>query len=291
MEVKKDPSYSVDDDNISSAEGQLDVASAAYRRIPKFLRGLGEDEIAQLNKKLVRKIYLFVLSTIGILYILNYIDRQNLASAKLRRIADDLNMTTEQFSTAINILFVGYLPFQIPSNLLITKISRPGMYICAAVAIWVVSLLQLLVSRATVNLSQSEPFLEQPKLSSSPVLSITCLLGTRRWNLVSVLPGYTLHSRWAMPLVVSSLLLSYSSTVSTVFVVGDGISSLKAAPLLESASSVLVSCQSSRITAVFSLQNSVLLLYGVLNQKPEQLRALRKKGCFEALPKPCLTRS
>ena len=49
---------------------------------------------------------------------------------------DDLNMTTEQFATSISILFVGYLPFQIPSNLIITKFSRPGMYICGAVAIW-----------------------------------------------------------------------------------------------------------------------------------------------------------
>lgn len=77
-----------------------------------------------------------VLPCIGILYILNYIDRQNLSAAKLQGILEDLNMTTEQFATAVSILFVGYLPFQIPSNLLITKISRPGMYICCAVIIW-----------------------------------------------------------------------------------------------------------------------------------------------------------
>lgn len=136
MEVKKEPSYTVDDDNASSAEGQLDITSAAYRRMPESLRGLGEDEIAQLNKKLVRKIDLLVLPTIGILYILNYIDRQNLASAKLQGITEDLHMTTQQFATAVSILFVGYLPFQVPSNLLITKISRPGLYICAAVALW-----------------------------------------------------------------------------------------------------------------------------------------------------------
>lgn len=77
-----------------------------------------------------------VLPPIGILYILNYIDRQNLSAAKLQGIMEDLDMTTEQFATAVSILFVGYLPFQIPSNLIITKISRPGMYICVAVVIW-----------------------------------------------------------------------------------------------------------------------------------------------------------
>jgi len=41
------------------------------------------------------------------------IDRQNLAAAKLAGIMEDLNMTTQQFATAISILFVGYLPFQL----------------------------------------------------------------------------------------------------------------------------------------------------------------------------------
>lgn len=77
-----------------------------------------------------------VLPTIGILYILNYIDRQNLSAAKLQGILEDLDMTTEQFATAVSILFVGYLPFQIPSNLLITRIARPGLYICGAVTLW-----------------------------------------------------------------------------------------------------------------------------------------------------------
>ncbi|KAH7094424.1 major facilitator superfamily domain-containing protein [Paraphoma chrysanthemicola] len=104
--------------------------------MPESLRGLGPDEIARLNKKLVRKIDFVILPIIGILYILNYIDRQNLAAAKLQGIMEDLNMTTQQFATAISILFVGYLPFQIPSNLIIAKISRPGMYICVAVIIW-----------------------------------------------------------------------------------------------------------------------------------------------------------
>lgn len=113
-----------------------EVAFAGNERMPETLRALGEDEISKLNKKLVRKIDLIILPIIGILYILNYIDRQNLAAAKLQGIMEDLNMTTQQFATAISILFVGYLPFQIPSNLLITKISRPGMYICVAVIIW-----------------------------------------------------------------------------------------------------------------------------------------------------------
>lgn len=100
---------------------------SAHARMPESLLSLSDAEVQALNKKLVRKIDLIILPIIGILYILNYIDRQNLAAAKLQGIMEDLNMTTQQFATSISILFVGYLPFQIPSNLIITKVSRPGM--------------------------------------------------------------------------------------------------------------------------------------------------------------------
>ncbi|CAH0034038.1 unnamed protein product [Clonostachys rhizophaga] len=127
-----------DDGKKSIALSQTDgeVADVTYDRMPESLRQYSADEMKRLEKKLVRKIDLVILPIVGILYILNYIDRQNLAAAKLHGITDDLHMTTEQFATAISILFVGYLPFQIPSNLIITKLSRPGLYICCAVVLW-----------------------------------------------------------------------------------------------------------------------------------------------------------
>lgn len=140
------------------------VVEATRQRMPESLRNLSNDEIAVLNSKLVRKIDFIILPIIGILYILNYIDRQNLAAAKLQGITDDLNMTTQQFATSISILFVGYLPFQIPSNLIIAKISRPGMYICCAVVIWgsisaataaVKSYAQLLAVRAILGIAEA----------------------------------------------------------------------------------------------------------------------------------------
>lgn len=134
MEIKKEAVTGGAEDNLSTVEGKIGVLDG--RVMPESLRHLSEDDIIRLNRKIVRKIDLFILPTIGILYILNYIDRQNLAAAKLQGIMEDLNMTTQQFATAISILFVGYLPFQIPSNLIITKITRPGMYICVAVVIW-----------------------------------------------------------------------------------------------------------------------------------------------------------
>lgn len=162
MDISKEAAISGKEDSSSTAEGQVGIF--AGRVLPESLVHLSEDDIARLNKKLVRKIDLFILPTIGILYILNYIDRQNLAAAKLQGIMEDLNMTTQQFATSISILFVGYLPFQIPSNLVITKISRPGLYICVAAVIWggisaatasVQTYGQLLAVRAILGISEA----------------------------------------------------------------------------------------------------------------------------------------
>lgn len=55
------------------------------------------------------------------------IDRQNLAVSKLQGIMVDLDLTTQQFATCVSVLFAGYLPFQIPSNYIISRIPRPGL--------------------------------------------------------------------------------------------------------------------------------------------------------------------
>lgn len=163
-DLSKKPTTGSVEDSLSYAEGQLEIRNAAGRRKPESLCTLTDDEYSKLEKKLVRKLDLTILPTIGILYILNYIDRQNLSAAKLQGIMDDLNMNEQQFATAISILFVGYLPFQIPSNLIITKISRPGLYICTAVIIWgaisaataaVNTYTQLLVIRAFLGMVEA----------------------------------------------------------------------------------------------------------------------------------------
>ncbi|KAL1306430.1 hypothetical protein AAFC00_005130 [Neodothiora populina] len=112
------------------------IGETQYISLPQSLQDLSEEELKTIEKSLKRKADLTIMPIIGILYILNYIDRQNLAAAKLQGLMEDLDMNTQQFATAVSILFVGYLPFQIPSNVIISKITRPGAYICTATVIW-----------------------------------------------------------------------------------------------------------------------------------------------------------
>ena len=57
----------------------------------------------------------------------NYLDRQNISSAKLANITGDLGLTANDYSTAVAVLFAGYVAFQIPSNMLASKIKYPGI--------------------------------------------------------------------------------------------------------------------------------------------------------------------
>lgn len=64
------------------------------------------------------------LPMIVLMYILNYLDRNNIAAAKLAGILDDLHLSSTQFNTAVSILFAGYLFMQGEGNLPIITASR-----------------------------------------------------------------------------------------------------------------------------------------------------------------------
>jgi MFS family permease len=59
-----------------------------------------------------------------------------MSTAKIGGVTDDLGMSGSDFSTAIAILFAGYISLQVPSNMVAARVSRPGVYICAMCTLW-----------------------------------------------------------------------------------------------------------------------------------------------------------
>ncbi|KAJ5464475.1 uncharacterized protein N7458_000161 [Penicillium daleae] len=84
-----------------------------------------------LKRKLDARCSLFVL-----IYIMNYLDRNNISAARLKGLQDDLNLTDTQYSTCLSILYVGYILMQVPSNMFINRIQRPSIYIAIAMTLW-----------------------------------------------------------------------------------------------------------------------------------------------------------
>lgn len=81
--------------------------------LPESLVHLTPEEIETLDKGITRKLDWIILPCLGALYILNYLDRQNIASAKLDTLMKDLNLTQVQYSTCISVLFAGYIALQV----------------------------------------------------------------------------------------------------------------------------------------------------------------------------------
>ncbi|KIX07776.1 uncharacterized protein Z518_02430 [Rhinocladiella mackenziei CBS 650.93] len=129
---------SVNDIKIPAAELQEDIVAARSlkREPPEYVKSLSPEERRIAECALVRKIDLRLIPTIVIMYIMNYLDRNNIAAARLAGLEDELQLHGTQYQTAVSILFVGYLLMQIPSNLFLNKIGRPRIYLPTAMVLW-----------------------------------------------------------------------------------------------------------------------------------------------------------
>lgn len=74
------------------------------------------------------------------LMVLNYLDRNALAGARVQGIEADLGMEGTDFNVAISVLFAGYICGQLPSNMILSK-SRPSIYLSCCVMLWCAMLL------------------------------------------------------------------------------------------------------------------------------------------------------
>ncbi|OZJ02035.1 hypothetical protein BZG36_04953, partial [Bifiguratus adelaidae] len=97
---------------------------------------LSEDEQRRAELRLKRKVDFRLIPMLVIIYILNYIDRNNISAARLKGLEQDLALTDQDYQTSLSILYVGYILMQVPSNLLLHKIGRPSIYLPTCVIIW-----------------------------------------------------------------------------------------------------------------------------------------------------------
>jgi len=88
------------------------------------------------ERRLVRKLDMRLMPTIVLIFIMNYIDRTAVTTARLKGLEQDLGLTDLQYETVVAILYVSYCPAQIPSNMVLNWISRPSLYIGTCVVLW-----------------------------------------------------------------------------------------------------------------------------------------------------------
>lgn len=101
---------------------------------------------AEEENKLVRKIDLYLLPTIWLMYLLSYMvgsllrvlnvlpiltnlqDRTNIGNAKLAGMGDDLKLSSNEYSVSLVVFFVTYVFFEAPSNMVSIPAIAGSLY-------------------------------------------------------------------------------------------------------------------------------------------------------------------
>ncbi|KAI1393108.1 major facilitator superfamily transporter [Hypoxylon trugodes] len=86
-----------------------------------LLREKSPEELAALDKAVVKKLDWRFLPCMTAMLLMNYLDRINVSNARLAGMQRDLNMTDEQWSTGISMFYVGYIISQLPANIILAK--------------------------------------------------------------------------------------------------------------------------------------------------------------------------
>lgn len=77
------------------------------------------------------RIDLHLLPFVSLLYLLAFLDRVNVANARSFGLVQDLSLGGTEYNTILTIFFVPYIFFEIPSNLLLKRLSpRVWLSIC-----------------------------------------------------------------------------------------------------------------------------------------------------------------
>ncbi|KAJ6583907.1 MFS general substrate transporter [Mycena vulgaris] len=129
---------------------------------------IGTPERILAERKLVRKLDCRLLPTIVLIYIMNYIDRNGITTARLKGLEEDLGLSDIQYNVVLSILFVSYCPAQIPSNMLLNRVKRPSWYIGACVMGWGLTSLLTGVTKNYAGILACRIFIGLPEAAFYP---------------------------------------------------------------------------------------------------------------------------
>ncbi|KAK7205266.1 major facilitator superfamily domain-containing protein [Myxozyma melibiosi] len=157
-EVPADQGSVVDiDDEKLEAQQQIEHVLIDSLAIPDYRPDTDEE------KKLVRKIDLFLLPTIFLMYFLSYLDRINVGNAKVAGMMEALELDSNQYSVVLVITIVFYVTMEIPTNMILAK-TRPSIFLPTIMVCWgittcgmsqVKSYHQLIALRAVVGIFEA----------------------------------------------------------------------------------------------------------------------------------------
>ncbi|KAL0061216.1 hypothetical protein AAF712_011975 [Marasmius tenuissimus] len=123
----------------TSAKGSV------HKRRETSSLGSDNDEVLvnpTLERTVWRKLDLFVLPTVAMFYFLSFLDRTNIANARVAGLQTDLKMSNKEYSIALTVTYIPYILAELPSNLVLKAVG-PNLLLPTMLTLWgVVTTLQ-----------------------------------------------------------------------------------------------------------------------------------------------------
>ncbi|KAL4952501.1 major facilitator superfamily domain-containing protein [Aspergillus filifer] len=87
------------------------------------------------EQKLVQKLDWRILPCTWVLYLLGFLDRANIGNAKTAGLESDFSLTSSQYSIIVLVFFISYLVFEVPANMILTRV-RPSVFLPGLALVW-----------------------------------------------------------------------------------------------------------------------------------------------------------
>lgn len=126
-----------------------------------------EEDFSDIDeKKLLRRIDFHIVPVFTLLYLLSFLDRGNIGNAKIEGLAEDLNLTGNQYNICLTIFFIFYASLEIPSNIIL-KHTNPAIFIPVTMVLWLIVMTlmgcvqnyqQLLATRSLLGIFEAASF-------------------------------------------------------------------------------------------------------------------------------------
>lgn len=88
-----------------------------------------------LEKRLLWKCDLHVVPILTLLFMFAFLDRINIGNARLMGLEKDLGMTGHEYNVALFVLFIPYILFEVPSNMVLKKV-KPSWWLSGIMFAW-----------------------------------------------------------------------------------------------------------------------------------------------------------
>ncbi|KAB8075903.1 major facilitator superfamily domain-containing protein [Aspergillus leporis] len=112
----------------------------------------------EMENRVLRKMDLYLIPMLAVLYLLAFLDRGNIGNAKIEGLLDDLHMTGQEYNWCLTVFFFTYCAFELPTNLLLKKL-RPSRLLPLLMIAWGIVMTLMGVVRSYAGLLTARLFL------------------------------------------------------------------------------------------------------------------------------------